>query len=696
MAIPIYKGKQIKTDVSSAQVGIAQDVQQDMSLLSKKLGQFAGTLRSEQIKKAQIDAGNEASKLFADGGNSRRLREDNGYYNESFNRRMSSLMFKQTNIDATSYAKELYDKHEDNPLGFQEAFGAYKKKALENAPESLRGDLSVSLASIESASSSRLQSRYFKKQKEREKTILDNSYKFDLKNLSDFNYEGNFAQSATTYNFAKTSLDAQLSDGLIDEKEYKDKLSEIQYTSIRGSMMGINDRLLEKKDFVRAEKNINDFAGKTHKDISVKQRESIEAKLRQDLSRARSLEGGRLRASDQALKHNVNEAVKMYHQGKFLANIGEITREAEGTKYEQELHEASRVYNAISAYVDLPPKQLEQAIIDIRKQTKGGTTEGAEVLLKRLGGSLNKDKALLKKSPLQVALNHGYIDELAPLDTSSPENFKGSLMSRIDAYNKTYETYGVVGGAFSDTELTDLAGRFPNMTIDNRQSILESISTLQGLENARKIPKGTAMATFKQLNKKGWGEFSIAGALSLEGEDATSEMILNGTRLKSAKEYKKPKGFNLTYQTELGNALTGMDATQTSLRDSYFASIESVYAILAKDSEDAKTDIDEGLLNKAIKQVTGGTYRHNNSTLIMPVHGMSEDDFEEWFDNIGSESILGINDRVNKNISDEDFIESLKEDFQIVNLSKGVYGFKSDKGILRDSLGNPIRLSYTE
>ena len=657
--------------------------------LMSKIEAFKTPIMQSLTTSAKLSATQDADNAFMKGGSHQRLIDDNTIYASTYNERLNGLNKNTKILKADEASNLFYEQNKNNPTGYAANFDSMSQTIMEDTSDANRAEVSIRLSSMKSNHLATINKTVVKEMQEKQAAVNAGINTKNSRDIEASSYDNNHTQTNALMATYTTELNRQLSTGEISPKDYNAEVNKTKLKSIFSLKQGINDRLIDSSNFEEAQANIDKLKTTTASDYDNDYRDNMAARLQSRLNISMQDVKSQKSAVDKQLSMDVTEAVKIFENAKTPKNALDLVGRVKGTQYEKKLYDSIKIHDSIAPFLSMPPKDKVIKINELQDlSNKKETSDIQETTLAFLKKSYTQDMEGLKKSPLEVAINRGYIDPLKQIDFyTSPANLTASLQDRVKNIDKTNNIYQVHAGALLPSEMDYLEGAFSTMTSNNKISVLESINSL---------PPKTASATFQQLNSKGWGEYSVIGNLATEHRD-TAKILLHGYKIKSQTDYIKPKLLKTNFQEAVGKVF-GDSAANVDIRNSTYDAIESAYATLATD-EDSKLEVDSDLYEKAVTMVTGGVFKVGNadSSIIAPVYGMQQNKFEKWFDNVGEEQFLNIENRMKSDVSLEDYIDDLKNECTVVNIKNGTYGFKDKYGKIKvDSTGNPVLLQYNE
>lgn len=698
MAVPVYRSQVARPD-TTATAGLAQATQQQFSTLSQRIGQFTNVQYGQEVKEAKIQASDDAQKSFLEGGESRRLKEDNTIYAETFNDRMRGLNTKQAVLDANDAASQYAEQFKLDPVSFNETFTNYKKEVISKASNADTANLSLSLASIGASHFSKLQSDHMARVKEKEIAINDNFSEQMKRDIGNASYEGNFQQMVHFTDEQTKFLQEQYELGNMSQEQVDKEIKSISRTSLSNQLQGINDRLITKKDYDNAQKGIDDFRSVTHADLSVKERDAIADGLQADLNQSLAKEVASERVIGNANKKLIKDKISLLEAGHKTAWSEELYNSA--SPQDKVLLDEARVVNStVLKYKSMQPNNLS-AVVSVLENKKNTTIEEKKVykVLKRME---SENREMLKNDPYQLATKQGIITQRSPMPsvtTMRAGEFGMYLKSYLPDAITVSSQYGQPVGVFDPDTAKQIAVDYTQMNAQEKIGLVAEINTL---------PQDIALKTFEQVSKGGSNQMAMVGSLVFQGQSAAAENIIKGSDyIKSG--YQPPRAMSSQVLAKLSKVSDGFTV---ETRKMFTKSIIDMYAYKVTQSEKA-LDINElgvqivdpTMLKESMNEVLGGVVKSpNGNDIIAPKYGMSEDRTEEWIDGLTVDDINnmgGISSAGGKEASKEEveaILNDIKNNSSVKLIPKGTgkYYIKYGAGYIGNRDGTNFILEYKE
>ena len=691
MALPIYQSKQIAPVVGGREA--TREISSSLQNLGQRIGQFKNMALQDLQQEAQETATKEADVIFLSDGIHGELREDDTIYAKTFNDRMINLTKNQTQIDINTKADEFALQFKNDPIGFDGAMGAYNKHTIQEAPESAKAELGLYASSVKSGKLAGLNIKAQNAIEAKERSVNKEKNIIANRNIEHSSYNGNVAMALTHLTDYKKDLQAQVTTGLMTDAQMNVLIHDAELNSTYATLDGVNDKLIEAGSFISAQKAIDDFKNTTHKSLDNNQRDTITAKLQAQVNKALSIKNANDKAKSTASTREINETIKNLENGNLVPNFDAVYAGTTGDK-RVEMTRAFAVYKAVTPLKTATLAQLNTNIVALEKKKR--KSEAEQMVLSYLKKKHSADKRDLEKSPIDVGVRNGLIEQHRSIDFSDVTKNGGMLKVREPGLKLLDAHYGIVSGAYSKDEVDSLNTAWPSMSIVEKSSLVKSISSL-GTDRS--------WATFKQISKDN-PELAMAGALMMQERGNIAEMVLKGIKIENSKDYARPPGLKGKFFEADGTYLNSLSANSKSM---YTSAISAVYANLVSNDEgklgEVGTNInilDEDLYEKAVKLVTGGVVDiGNGKKTIIPHHTWNENDFISRIDTLTLLYISemggfgGSSTGEQKTIDDNDTLEAIKNgDYELKFIGNGKYLIKNGSNILGNENGSNFILNF--
>jgi hypothetical protein len=162
------------------------------------------------------------------------------------------------------------------------------------------------------------------------------------------------------------------------------------------------------------------------------------------------------------------------------------------------------------------------------------------------------------------------------------------------------------------------------------------------------LPEPIRMATFSKLGKDGGGAMvdAYAGALYAQSPEAATAVVVGWDSIKADTRFDPAangKDFSEAFDKALPAATFGIGArtSDTGALGTMKNATRAVYAYRSALVGDTSGKLNEERLREAVHAVTGGVLRHNGGTLIAPVRGMSQGQFDGLLAGLSDDDLFG-------------------------------------------------------
>jgi hypothetical protein len=255
---------------------------------------------------------------------------------------------------------------------------------------------------------------------------------------------------------------------------------------------------------------------------------------------------------------------------------------------------------AASQFVTLPKAVRE----DLPKSIQGVHNAELRDALEHANKTIETE---LDKDGYAFAVKQRVINE-TPLDLTDP----ASIQARLDQVDELRGHYGRSISPLSEAEADLLVEALPTMSPKQKAQLAKTF--------------GPAEAIWTQLDKKNAGLFSMTGAI---GDLQVMQNVFKGQQMLKDKLVTsvKQNDYLPVFNDYVSDIYVGKDRRQM---------MDAALAYYAATTESGT--FDSGDFEDAIEAVSGGIGNINGHKVELP-RGVPEDDFEDYIDNISSETI---------------------------------------------------------
>lgn len=277
------------------------------------------------------------------------------------------------------------------------------------------------------------------------------------------------------------------------------------------------------------------------------------------------------------------------------------------------------------------PLRAQQSLLDQidRQISATGRTPELDKRREQISKVLTASESDLKANGLRAGLERGVIAAIAPLDTSTPEGFAGSVAERIKQAGTVAAWAGKTVSPLDADEAETVRKMLSALPPKQRS---EAVATISGAVG----PK-LAGAIAEQLDKQ---DRPLALAFATAGDRTTanrytSELILKGAgAIKDGtvmKDSAKVTGWRATIATEVEGAIENEQAA-TAVKD-------AAYYIAAGIAHENGGSLSSSDLKNAVRLAVGGdVVEHNGKKIPIPA-GMDQGDFEKRIKSVSAADI---------------------------------------------------------
>lgn len=338
----------------------------------------------------------------------------------------------------------------------------------------------------------------------------------------------------------------------------------------------------------------------------------------------------------------VKAAIKEFEAGNFSLDIEALSKTVKGTSLEAPLINAQAISEDSAKFRKLNFVQMDMAEQKINAMPDSTVKEA---LLKNFADIRKHTKEMLEKDPYALATETGVVSG-SPFDLTDPT----SLQARVAEAEAASNFYRVKVPPLSQAEADALRFTINEGNVQDNMAVFQQIGEGFGAQSDE---------VYKLMFKEGGGAFAAASGMMLQGDEATTQLILKGQDLLKNNIYpdiaKVTDKDQPSIDSIIDAAFDGAYIETPNQIDILRSGIKSVYTQLMAESGNYSSA--EGhnpkLLELAIDRVTGGIVElewDESSGLIAgildekysieaPRAGMTSKNVEDWLASISPQEI---------------------------------------------------------
>ena len=661
---------------------------QGLQSLASKLQQFSNRQQTVMDRQAALE-GERAGQAAASGKvGGVDLKQEQTIRAHAFNKgaQMAHAAAIQTDIRANVGRIEL--EHKSDPAGFEAALGGYRDGLFGEIDPMLRPHAESEIADYASRAQLRIleqhQANQIKENAAQTSTMV-NGIRDDAMNAY---RAGDIALALKKQEQLFALWDEAVADGVFDVEKVATAKERFAETADGNLLLGQFDKTLRNQGIEGAEKALDNLRRVTKSDLSPEARDKLVSTMETRLTRARATENrkqARLNAEQAAIekqhKGAVKSAIHALDRGYIPENLEQLTEIVEGTGLEAELKKASQFAEAANKFSLLDPA-TQEATLKKLKEDKSRSGEEVE-LIERYQKVHNHTTKMLKENPLQLAVEQGVVTGLPPIDLNNPE----TLRQRMMAVQTAEAHYRQNISPLTKREAAQMSDAMTKMGADQKLAVLGAVVSATG-DNSLEI--------MGQLDKNNQTLLAMAGSLMAEGQPEVARLAILGSEQILHNKGILPKDADLMPEVNsyLGTAFIANPRYQAAV----VRTVKSVYAAMAADAGIIDGALDADLLNTALEAVTGGVIMRDNpgwgtgdSYVVAPAHGVDEDQFEEWIDELTIADIEAMGGIMA--LEGDELVEQV-QDGVLVSVGRGRYLVNVGTGYLLAPNGEPFELTW--
>lgn len=634
MAFEQYKFTQTRqvqpADMSEARVW--ETLANTMDRFSAQMGSInnANAARAKGVRNAQDSlegmqagtiAGSEGVLEFMEAGNP---------YADSYNK---GILASYESSISNQISETLNTSFQNNPLD-ADAY-ATDALALDKVLTQGKGDFEVALIRqtldrITKSHQTKISSNLQVKVRGEQTAEILLANKNNFKEMEDMAYNGEDVSQVMSNYIIRTEngIDA----GLLSPESVAKERTILEDTLTLRQTEGAFDRLLTNDGIAAATAALQEY-----KDDPT----SIDAPLADNQNLINDLER-EIQTAQATAEIKVKAAIKEFEAGNFSLDIEALSKTVKGTSLEAPLINAQAISEDSAKFRKLNFVQMDMAEQKINAMPDSTVKE---TLLKNFADIRKHTKEMLEKDPYALATETGVVSG-SPFDLTDPT----SLQARVAEAEAASNFYRVKVPPLSQAEADALRFTINEGNVQDNMAVFQQIGEGFGSQ---------ADEVYKLMFKEGGGAFAAASGMMLQGDEATTQLILKGQDLLKNNIYpdiaKVTDKDQPSIDSIIDAAFDGAYIETPNQIDILRSGIKSVYAQLMAESGNYSSA--EGhnpkLLELAIDRVTGGIVElewDESSGLIagildekysieVPRAGMTAENVEDWLASITPEDI---------------------------------------------------------
>lgn len=572
------------------------------------------------------------------------------------NKALRARYLAELNNDNREAISGFASNNPDDILKFNSEVEGYRNGLLKEVDPSIRGAVSDDVDNMITSSRVRVQDATIRKQKQEniEGLALAGENAFESAARLQRNGDG-LAAGEALFEGIK-AVDAMVEAGYITEAQGQERKDAGNLELAEQAFKGVMDATYETDGVDGVHAWLAENEGKPAGGFSADQWDSVTDQIQADVNRKESRKKAIAIGSLNAAKNSLRQ----YRLAKSLG-------------FEVSAGDNAALNMLIAGTNLVIPKKLidDTAKFSLmpfndRQDVLGAAQTGklADVDLFASMAKANQEiNAMAQDDGYSLGVKQGLI-EMQPLNLADPESFS----QRVETASLLSSHYGVDVSPLTDDEATGISESLTSMTAQEK---IQLATTL-----------GESLTVWGQLDKNNAGQFAMAGAT---GDSVVMTSIFNGQELLKAGLVTRVKP--LDYLPAFNDFAEGVYEPKD--RKAILDAAISHYSATSGGAIDGV--FDQGDFEDSITAVSGGIGKVNGFRLELP-RGLSEDDFEDFIDDIQPEFVAKAGGVAN--YTDAEAAEKIKNG-RIRSIGTNQYIIETDGGTLFGVDGTPFVLSYS-
>lgn len=473
--------------------------------------------------------------------------------------------------------------------------------------------------------------------------------------------------------FGKQSIEAQRQSGVLSAEQAAKRQDafrdQIYVNQIEKDLLDSPGSVLA---LLKDQENYRDLRPDLRTRYLARAKHAIEAK------RAESLE---------ALRFEVRDADYALDRGYVPPGLDKLAAKVKGTKLEREFSLSVGQAGEVAKFALLPPVVQDEMIGQI---TANRSRSGQEVrLIERLEKVRDRQRQDFKSDPIQLGIELGLEQPLAPLDLGNRERAIEGFGQRARAALRLEAHFGRPVAPLQAREAEQISRILREGDVATRLTILGTMN--EGLGSR-------ATVAMSQIADKGQRQLAYAGAVMRDDGEA-ARLLLTGIKQREANKNLVPKDTDFLSNKYISRAMEALQDVPEARADVLEAA-RNIYAGLAAEAGKFDGILDGDLAELAIERATGGVIEWDagigvsGSFVLAPKRGVTEKDFSMWIEKLGEQDIERMGGVAG--LKPDDALTQIKKKSRLKSVGPGRYLVQIGNGYLVRKDGEPFELVWGE
>ncbi|MGI9250738.1 MAG: hypothetical protein ACR2PR_06035 [Pseudohongiellaceae bacterium] len=419
-----------------------------------------------------------------------------------------------------------------------------------------------------------------------------------------------------------------------------------------------------REDEASAEAIMQNFIRNPPKNLTREQFNSAAAQMNKQVSRLKV--DNQLKKSD--FTGQVNDAVFVLKRGQMPENFDDLRSSViEFPDLVQKLDFARRNSDVISAFRDVGP--VQQSFLITSMKADGQKTREDIELLEALETEHSQTMTALKEDPVTLLADTG--EFIPPLNVNDAD----ALKERKVIAEKVHAKFGRRSSGFTKAEIGEV------INVVDQNSPAENVQLMQNFQaNLGDQVTSELMAKVAPENP----EFAVAAGVSNEVPKVSID-ILQGQQLLRENPGGAPPAadVNLAMNNIYGAALPSEVRAQIAKSGVALNALRQ-----QREGEFGKDQFNSRDFEKALTDITGEVIEHNNEKIIVPVRGMTENQFEDVLESFDETALNKQGFTPTTLDGTEVTMEMVREDARLISVGDGIYLIHLGDGLVGTPDGN--------
>ena len=589
------------------------------------------------------------------------LKEGTSLASAAFNKAATSAYQAELRTDLRQSIGDLELNNPENPDSFNAGVDGIVDGILKTASPQLQPMIKETAATLSYGANYRLNSAVVRRAKDEQKASLLQDLEGQNADILNAANMGDSAGLAALYpqyvaeinNAAMAERDGGLA--IISETEAAKQIIALDKKIDEQIIVGQFDRVLADEGLDAGLQFANDLKsldlselGYEPGDLSPDELEAIERRITVKLNRQQTIENRQqtqakaaATAQAKALTAQVDNQIEKYEWGfeqgeEWEATFAALNALPVGTPGAKEAMDKMLVVDPLyrNGFHEMPPGQQDLNIdaqrqgldeVDEKTGKRLNYTDLGRDMLEKMEAVAAQDRRGWENDPAAYGVKKGIFDPVV-MDLTNPEGFMASFEAAAVNGQKLSAFLGRPVSGFTEAQTNELSRAYAAVDTSNKLAVIQTLAQTH-------TDPDILAAAGEAIDKTNPGLAFRVGVASDDTPDlANTRLLVDGQVLRqkfNASEMPTATSFIAELETKVG--LQAYNGPGSSARKAMENEIMNAYAAIRRDQGGSNDNmIDGGVLDQAIKVVTGGMVEIDGVQYPTPERGVTQTDVNNW------------------------------------------------------------------